>query len=130
MTSKIKFFRWTSQIGYFGLMGSMYLLLFVFNKPEPQLMLPALIFCVGPLLFPLRGLLAAKAYTHAWAGYLALYYFIIGIWYAGAEVDRVIGLLITFTSITFFFGAIGFARLQGKADKAAKAAEETENTEQ
>lgn len=124
MNSKIPFFRWTTQVGYFGLMASMYLLLFVFNKPEPQNMLPALIFHVGPLLFPLRGLLAAKAYTHAWAGYLALYYFIIGIWYAGAEVDRVIGLLITFSSIIFFVGAIGFARLQGKADKAAAAKEE------
>ncbi|MCK5335369.1 MAG: DUF2069 domain-containing protein [Gammaproteobacteria bacterium] len=126
MTSKITFFRWLAQAGYFGLMGSMYLLLFVFNKPEPQNMLPALIFHIGPLLFPLRGLLAAKAYTHAWAGYLALYYFIIGIWYAGAEVDRLIGMLITISSIVFFVGAIAFARLQGKADKLAAKAETTD----
>lgn len=117
MTKKISFFRWLSLAGYFCLMGSMYLLLFVFNKPEPQHMLPALLFHVGPLLFPLRGLLAAKAYTHAWAGYLALYYFIIGVWYAGAEVDRLIGMLITVSSLVFFVAAIMFARLQGKANK-------------
>ena len=69
-------------------------------------------------MFPLRGLLAARAYTHAWAGYLALFYFIVGVWYAGAEVDRFIGTLITSASILFFVGAIMFARLQGKADKA------------
>ena len=68
-------------------------------------------------MFPLRGLLAARAYTHAWAGYLALFYFIVGVWYAGAEVDRLIGTLITLSSILFFVGAIMFARLQGKADK-------------
>lgn len=118
--NKIQFYRWLSQAGYFSLLISLYLLLFVFNKPEPQNMLPALLFYIGPLMFPLRGLLAARAYTHAWAGYLALYYFIIGIWYAGAEVDRLIGMLITLSSVLFFVGAIMFARLQGKADKQAE----------
>ncbi|MDH5393977.1 MAG: DUF2069 domain-containing protein [Gammaproteobacteria bacterium] len=120
MTSKITLFRWLALSGYFALMLNLYLLLFFFNKPEPQHMLAALLFHIGPLLFPLRGLLAAKAYTHAWAGYLALYYFVIGVWYAGAEADRLIGLLITFSSLLFFISAIGFARLQGRADKAAK----------
>ncbi|MDH5518357.1 MAG: DUF2069 domain-containing protein [Gammaproteobacteria bacterium] len=120
MHSATPLFRRLSLAAYFMLMLSMYLLLFVFNKPAPQNMLPALLFHIGPLLFPLRGLLAGKAYTHAWAGYLALYYFIIGVWYAGAEADRLIGLLITFSSLVFFFSAIMFARLQGKADKAAK----------
>jgi len=121
MNNKTKTFRVLALAGYFYLMASMYLLLFIFNKPEPQNMLPALIFHIGPLLFPLRGLLAGRAYTHAWAGYLALYYFIIGVWYAGAEVDRLIGMIITSASIMFFVGAIAFARLQGRADKAAAA---------
>jgi len=121
MNNKIKTFRVLALAGYFSLMTSMYLLLFVFNKPEPQNMLPALVFHIGPLLFPLRGLLAGRAYTHAWAGYLALYYFIIGVWYAGAEVDRLIGMLITSASILFFVGAIAYARLRGRADKAEAA---------
>jgi len=118
MKSPITFFRWLTQAGYFSLLASLYLLLFVFNKPEPQIMLPALVMLVGPLMFPLKGLLAARAYTHAWAAYLALYYFCIGIWYAAVEEDRVIGLLITFSSILFFVSAVIFARLRGKADKA------------
>ena len=121
MSSKIALFRWLSLSAYFALMLSMYLLLFVFNKPAPQHMLPALLFHVGPLLFPLKGLLAGKAYTHAWAGYLALYYFIIGIWYAAVDADRVIGLLITVSSLIFFISAIMFARLQGIADKVQQA---------
>ena len=116
--NKITFYRWLSQAGYFYLLTSMTLLLFVFNKPEPHNMMPALLFYIGPLMFPLRGLLAGRAYTHAWAGYMALFYFIVGVWYAGAEVDRFIGILITSASILFFVGAIMFARLQGKADKA------------
>lgn len=119
MKNPISFFRWATQAGYFALLISLYLLLFIFNKPEPQHMLPALVMFVGPLMLPLRGLLAAKAYTHAWAAYLALYYFCIGIWYAAVEVDRVIGLLITFSSIFFFVSAIMFARFKGKADKLA-----------
>lgn len=114
----ISVYRWIALAGYFLLLISLYLLLFVFNKPEPHNMLPALLFYIGPLMFPLRGLLAGKAYTHAWAGYLALFYFIVGVWYAGAEVDRVIGMMITFSSIIFFTGAIMFARLQGKANNA------------
>ncbi|MCK4708392.1 MAG: DUF2069 domain-containing protein [Gammaproteobacteria bacterium] len=123
MKNPITFFRWLTLAGYFALLSSLYLLLFIFNKPEPQNMMPALVMLVGPLMFPLKGLLAARAYTHAWAAYLALYYFVIGIWYAGAEVDRLIGLIITFSSILFFISAIIFARLQGKADKAAASEE-------
>lgn len=114
----IPVYRWIALAGYFFLLISLYLLLFIFNKPEPHNMLPALLFYIGPLMFPLRGLLAGKAYTHAWAGYLALFYFIVGVWYAGAEVDRFIGVLITLASIVFFVGAIMYARMQGKADKA------------
>jgi len=115
--NRISVYRWTALVGYFGLLLSLYLLLFIFNKPEPHNMLPALVFYIGPLMFPLRGLLNGRAYTHAWAGYLALFYFIVGVWYAGAEADRLIGILITLSSIVFFIGAIIFARLQGKADK-------------
>ena len=115
----ISIYRWAALAGYFSLLLSLYLLLFIFNKPEPHNMLPALVFYIGPLMFPLRGLLNGRAYTHAWAGYMALFYFIVGVWYAGAEVDRLIGLLITFSSIVFFIGAIMYARTKGKADRLA-----------
>lgn len=113
----IPVYRWLALAGYFLLLTSLYLLLFIFDKPEAPNMLPAILFYIGPLMFPLRGILAGKAYTHAWAGYLALFYFIIGVWFAGAEEDRLIGSLITASSIVFFIGAIMYARLQGKADK-------------
>ena len=38
-----------------------------------------LLVLVGPLLLPLRGLLAGRAYTHVWASYLAIFYFILAI---------------------------------------------------
>lgn len=38
-----------------------------------------LLLLVGPLLLPLRGLLAGRRYTHVWASYLAVLYFILAV---------------------------------------------------
>lgn len=119
MNNKIMLYRSLTLAGYFGLQALLYLQLFWLNPPAPQLMVPALLFHIGPLMFPVRGLLSGRAYTHAWAAYLALFYFIIGVWYGAAEAERLIGIAITLASIVFFVGAILYARYKGKADKAA-----------
>jgi uncharacterized membrane protein len=71
----IRFWRTVALSGYFGLFG---LLLLWFAWLEPPSRLPvawALLLWVGPLLFPVRGLLHSRPYTHAWASFLALFYF-------------------------------------------------------
>jgi len=45
--------------------------------PVPRVLV--LLILVGPLLLPLRGLLAGRPYTHIWASYLAIFYFIVAI---------------------------------------------------
>jgi len=74
---------------------------------------------VGPLMFPLKGLLHGKLYTHAWAMYLALFYFVIGIWYAGDESTRNFGIIFSLLSVLFFLGTMLFTRYQGMANNAA-----------
>lgn len=74
---------------------------------------------VGPLMFPLRGILHGKVYTHAWAMYLALFYFIIGIWYAGDQSTRVFGVIFSLLSVLFFMGTMLYTRYQGMANNAA-----------
>lgn len=65
-------------------------------------------------MFPLFGLLNGKLYTHAWSMYLAIFYFIIGVWYAGSNEDLMIGLYIIFTSLLFFTGTVIYTRFMGK----------------
>ena len=73
---------------------------------------------LGPLMFPLRGILHGKVYTHAWSMYLALFYFIVGIWYAGDISTRNFGIGFSFFSVLFFIGTMFFTRFQGMAENA------------
>lgn len=78
-----------------------------FYPDQPELIL--LLALITPLLFPLRGLLQAKRYTHAWASFLFLFYYIVAtdIWVRGAiPAASVIFLLTT----GLFLGAALYAR--------------------
>ena len=115
--SSITVFRSLSLIGYFGLI----LLIFSWHlwiEPLPaEFISITLLMQLGPLMFPLKGILNGNTYTHAWASYLALFYLVVGVWYAAAEQSRLFGILICLFSLCFFIGAILFARYQSKANK-------------
>jgi uncharacterized membrane protein len=66
----------------------------------------------------LFGLLKGKLYTHAWSMYLAIFYFVIGVWYAGKDEDLMIGLFVIVTSLVFFTGCVIYTRFMGKQMKA------------
>lgn len=74
---------------------------------------------VGPLMFPLRGLLHGKLYTHAWSMYLALFYFVVGVWYAGDVSTRSFGVVFSLLSVLFFIGTMLYTRFQGMAENAS-----------
>ena len=65
-------------------------------------------------MFPLMGLLKGKLYTHAWSMYMAIFYFIVGVWYAGSNEDLLIGLFVIFCSLEFFLGTVLYTRFMGK----------------
>ncbi len=94
---------------YFTLL--LFLLFAIITKkiyPEqPEVIL--LFALVAPMLFPLRGLLQAKRYTHAWASFLFLYYIVAGtdIWARGQMGAGSIILLLT---AILFTGCILYAR--------------------
>ena len=116
MLTNISLYRWLSLSGYFGLIA----LIFIWNlwvepRPAEQMSLTFLV-QMGPLMFALRGLLDGKVYTHAWSMYLALFYFVIGIWFAGDESTRSYGLIFTAFSLMFFIGCVFYTRFQGKAE--------------
>ena len=120
MSSPLQLSRWLTLSGYFGLMAGIYAWHLVLNKTEAHLMSIILITQLGPLMFPLRGLLNGKTYTHAWSMYLAIFYFVIGVWYAAAEQSLMFGLYIIATSLLFFAGTLLYTRLSSRANSETK----------
>ncbi len=118
MTSIIKTSRAITLLGYFSLMAGFYAWHLWLNRtPDYQISI-LLLLQVGPLLFPLRGLLSGKIYTHAWSIYLSIVYFIIGVWYSSAEHSLWFGVYTAFTSIMFLTGTAMYTRYASRALKA------------
>jgi uncharacterized membrane protein len=71
----------------------------------------ALALLLLPLLFPLRGLLHGRPYTHAWTTFLALLYFVYGVFeYAGGGPGRLYGGAAMGLSLGLFAAAMLYAR--------------------
>ena len=108
--------RWAALLGYFGL----FVLLFNWHtwlSPATEVARGLLIIVlVVPLLFPMRGILYGKPYTHAWTSFLALFYFAIGIdivYYNAA--DRLLGVLQIIFSLLLFVACIYYPRCYKKS---------------
>ncbi|MCB1825953.1 MAG: DUF2069 domain-containing protein [Candidatus Competibacteraceae bacterium] len=101
--------------GYFGLFG---VLLLWYAWLEPSNRLPTalvLILLVGPLLVPLRGLLHGRPYTYAWTSFLALFYFMVGVFnVAGPMVHPWMAWLEIGCSVLLFSGAVLYARSRSR----------------
>lgn len=108
-------FRWMTLIGYFALLA---LILNWFTWISPPTEVPRafllIVLCV-PLMFPLRGLLYARPYTHSWVSFLSLFYFAIGVDVAfNRDNDRTLGLLMLGFSILLFTGSVFFSYYEKK----------------
>jgi uncharacterized membrane protein len=110
----IKLGRWLTLTGYFTLLAGLFAWHLIIEPPAKHLISIIIFFQLGPLMFPLFGLLNGKLYTHAWSMYLAIFYFVIGVWYAGNDEDLGIGLFVIFTSLMFFAGTVLYTRYMGK----------------
>ena len=106
--------RWLTLGGYFGLMAGIYAWHILIQRTEAHLMSIVLLVQIGPLLFPLFGLLGGKVYTHAWSMYLAIFYFIMGIWYGAGESSLWFGIYTVATSLLFFTGCVLYTRMSAK----------------
>ncbi len=114
----IKLSRATTLIAWFAL----FMLLLLWNTIlAPSKHFPValvLVVMVGPLLFPLRGLLHGKPYTHAWASFLIMLYFAHGVQEAWVNPgERIYALLEILLSVIFYTAAITYAKLRGRQMK-------------
>ena len=68
-----------------------------------------------PMLFPLKGIIQGKPYTHAWANFILMFYFLHGLsilWLD--EGERYLALVEVILTSGAFIGNIYYARLRGK----------------
>lgn len=115
--------RWLTLTGYFSLLSGLFAWHLLINPAAEHLVSVIVFFQIGPLMLPLFGLLNGKLYTHAWSMYLAIFYFVIGVWYAGKSDDLKIGLYVIFTSLLFFLGTVIYTRFMGRQLKAPNSPE-------
>lgn len=112
------FFKNLALYSYFGLMTSLICWITLDEHSENYPTAAWLIIALIPLLFPLRGLLHGKPYTHAWTGFLLLFYFAHGIGevYSAQGIDLYACLEVLFSS-TMFISSIIFIRLDANDRK-------------
>ncbi len=108
-------YRAATLAAYFALLA---LLLNWFTWLAPPERMPiafALILTSVPLLFPLRGLLHGRLYTHAWTSFLALPYFILGVDAVAAGTEPIwLGWVAIVTSTVLFIATVGYTRYRGR----------------
>ncbi|MGD9000527.1 MAG: DUF2069 domain-containing protein [Granulosicoccaceae bacterium] len=123
-----RFYYLLGVAGYFALF--ILLMLWTTWLAPPTIMPVAvvLVLYVGPLLFPLKGILNARPYTFAWTQFMALFYFAIGVMVAVSNpAERVLGGLQIIFSLMLFVGAMLFIRTRAKEVKPTQQHEDAEH---
>lgn len=104
--------RVITLIGYFGLLA-LIVNWFTWISP-PQKVPRSLVLAVLaiPLLFPLRGIIHARRYTHQWIGFLSMFYFIIGVdvWYNHQATEQWLGMSMVVLSLMLTIGSSMYSR--------------------
>jgi len=110
------FFKRLALCSFFGLMISLTCWITLGEHSSNYPVSAWLIIALVPLLFPLRGLLHGKPYTHAWTGFLMLFYFAHGVGevYSAQGFDLYASLEVLFSSMTFI-SSIVFIRLNARS---------------
>ncbi|CAI8152204.1 DUF2069 domain-containing protein [Pseudidiomarina mangrovi] len=112
----IRQFRLLALASYLGLLALMLIWQITCNCASSLSLEFRLGFWVIPLLFPLYGIIRGHAYTHAWANFILMWYFLHSLtmlYVAPLQRDWAIAELIL-TSMAFV-GCTGYARMQGRA---------------
>ena len=115
----IRFWWIVALSGYFGLFGLLLLWFAWLEPPSRSLVALTLLLWVGPLLFPVRGLLRRRAFTHVWRSFLALFYFAFGVFHAAGPMARPwLAWLEIGLSALLFLGAILYVHARARSETA------------
>lgn len=115
MSKKVKAYRLLALISHISLLAWMAVWYFAFNTSSEYSFAFVFLLYILPLLFPLKGVIQAKPYTHAWACFIVLWYFLHAITVMYAEPEYIwFATLELILASTMFIGCSVFARLRGQ----------------
>ncbi len=116
MTSRIRLFRTLALTAYLALLTLMLVWQLWWSQGSELSPLFRVLLWIVPLLFPLVGIIRGKPYTHAWANFILMWYFLHSLtllWVAPEQRHLAIGELLLTTLA--FIGCTAYAREQGRA---------------
>ncbi|NMH61096.1 DUF2069 domain-containing protein [Alteromonas ponticola] len=115
MNLSTSFYRYLALLSYAGLLILVASWNFVVVEDTPYSGLFIFLVYILPLLLPLKGIIQAKPYTHAWANFIVMFYLLHGFTISYAEPAlRVYGIIEIVLSTLMFIGCSFFARKRGR----------------
>ena len=111
-------YRAATLAAYFALLALLLNWFTWLAPPERTPIALVLILTSVPLLFPLRGLLHGRLYTHAWTSFLALPYFVLGVDAVAAGTEPIwLGWSAIVFSTVLFIATVGYTRCHGRESR-------------
>lgn len=115
MSQTTRIYRYLALFCHLGLLAWVTIWQFTLVEERVYSTLFISLIYILPLLLPLRGILAAKPYTHAWANFIVLFYVIHGFTAGYAAPDERLYAVIELVLATgMFVGCSAFARKRGR----------------
>lgn len=115
MSPSIARYRWLALVSYSGLLAWVLIWQFATDFSQQSLLFKFVVY-VLPLLFPLVGVIRGKPYTHAWANFILMWYFLhsLTMLYIAPDQRWWAAIELVLTTLAFA-GCTLFARHQGRA---------------
>lgn len=110
-----RFYYMLAMAGYFALFTLLMTWTLWVSPPTIAPVSIVLLIYIGPLLFPLRGLLNRKLYTFGWTQFMALFYLMMGIVVTASNLEeRRLGILQITFSLMLFIGGMFYIKYSAK----------------
>lgn len=115
MHAKTNIYRYVALCSHIALLSWIAIWQMTVVKAHSYSILFVFLIYLLPLLLPLYGVIRGKAYTHAWANFVILFYVLhsITVIYA-VPAERWYGVVELFLASSMFVGCCAFARLRGR----------------
>jgi uncharacterized membrane protein len=115
MSDKVKRYRYLALVSHVLLLAWMSIWYLLLDTKADYSIAFILLLYIAPLLLPLKGIIQAKPYTHAWACFIVLFYFLHAITVLYAEPDYMLHAALELILATaMFVGCMMYARLRGQ----------------
>ncbi len=115
MSSRVKQLRYLALCSHLALLAWMIIWYFFLPMTAEYSVTFKILFYILPLLLPLPGIMQGKPYTHAWASFIVLLYFLHSITVIYAESSQLLYAIVELVlAIGMFLGCSSYARLRGQ----------------